>query len=168
MATIKEQLAWSEVRQLENGEALTGGENGRVNEQAKALANRTAYLKNELEVNMKSKIESNYEELQSAIQSLTNSVDTKAGENSPTLTGVPLVPTASANTNTTQIASTAFVQAAVAVCNAKISDIRLTINSTAPASPIEKKEIWVDTSAAVPLIRVYVGETWKAIGGVYS
>ena len=34
------------------------------------------------------------------------------GDNSPTLTGTPAAPTASPGTNTTQLATTAFVQAA--------------------------------------------------------
>ena len=38
----------------------------------------------------------------------------KAPMNSPTLTGVPTVPTAAAGTNNTQVASTAFVQEAIA------------------------------------------------------
>lgn len=41
-------------------------------------------------------------------------MDDKAGPASPTLTGTPTAPTASPSTNTTQIASTAFVQAAIA------------------------------------------------------
>tara|TARA_R110001592_G_scaffold1719_1_gene10209 strand:+ start:159 stop:896 length:738 start_codon:yes stop_codon:yes gene_type:complete len=40
----------------------------------------------------------------------TVDLSTKANINSQTFTGTPAVPTASANTNTTQIASTAFVQ----------------------------------------------------------
>lgn len=41
-------------------------------------------------------------------------LDTKAPLASPSLTGVPLAPTAAPGTNTTQISSTAFVQAAIA------------------------------------------------------
>lgn len=40
-------------------------------------------------------------------------LDAKAPTASPTFTGTPTVPTATAGTNTTQIASTAFVQAAI-------------------------------------------------------
>lgn len=40
-----------------------------------------------------------------------NALDLKANLNSPTLTGTPLAPTASTSNNTTQIATTAFVQA---------------------------------------------------------
>tara|TARA_A100001015_G_scaffold312714_1_gene418446 strand:- start:345 stop:2675 length:2331 start_codon:yes stop_codon:yes gene_type:complete len=44
---------------------------------------------------------------------VTNSLATKAPLNSPTLTGTPSAPTASSSTNTTQIASTAFVQSKI-------------------------------------------------------
>ena len=43
---------------------------------------------------------------------IQTAVATKADTNSPTLTGTPFAPTATAGTNTTQIATTAFVQAA--------------------------------------------------------
>ena len=46
---------------------------------------------------------------------LQAALDAKAPLTSPTLTGVPLAPTAAAGTNTTQIATTAFVAAALAV-----------------------------------------------------
>jgi hypothetical protein len=44
---------------------------------------------------------------------LQASLDAKADKSSPTLTGFPLAPTAAANTNNTQIATTAFVQQAL-------------------------------------------------------
>ena len=44
---------------------------------------------------------------------VTNSLATKAPLASPALTGIPSAPTASSGTNTTQLATTAFVQAAV-------------------------------------------------------
>ena len=47
------------------------------------------------------------------LSQLSNTVDTKAPKESPTLTGTPTAPTAAAGTNTTQIATTAFVQTAV-------------------------------------------------------
>lgn len=47
MANITEVSQWeSVIRQLENGEAATGGADGLANVQAKQLANRTQYLKN--------------------------------------------------------------------------------------------------------------------------
>ena len=45
-----------------------------------------------------------------AYTTLTNSIATKAPLASPTLTGTPLAPTAASGTDTTQIATTAFVQ----------------------------------------------------------
>lgn len=50
----------------------------------------------------------------SAISTMTLS---KADKNSPTFTGTPKAPTAAAGTNTTQIATTAFVQSAVAAAS---------------------------------------------------
>lgn len=48
------------------------------------------------------------------VTGLQTAIDAKAPLASPALTGTPTAPTASAGTNTTQIASTAFVRAAVA------------------------------------------------------
>lgn len=44
---------------------------------------------------------------------IANAIATKANTNSPALTGTPTAPTATVGSNTTQIASTAFVKAAV-------------------------------------------------------
>lgn len=48
------------------------------------------------------------------VTTITNALAAKAPLNSPALTGMPTAPTASASTNTTQIATTAMVQAAIA------------------------------------------------------
>jgi microcystin-dependent protein len=53
-------------------------------------------------------------EIDAEFTAIASAVSSKADSNSPTLTGTPLAPTASAGTNTTQIASTAFVTTAVA------------------------------------------------------
>ena len=49
-------------------------------------------------------------EIDDEFNAIQTAVNTKADTNSPTLTGVPLAPTAVTGTSTTQIASTAFVQ----------------------------------------------------------
>jgi hypothetical protein len=49
-----------------------------------------------------------------AVDSLTENLANKAPSASPNLTGIPKAPTAPAGTNTTQIASTGFVAAAIA------------------------------------------------------
>lgn len=72
---------------------------------------------------------------------------------SPALTGTPTTPTASAGTGTTQIASTAFVQAAVA---AKMP-LRQTI--TAPVVFVSAAESAEQTAADWPGISVVTGDT---------
>ena len=52
-------------------------------------------------------------ELDTEFAAIQSAVQSKADKDSPALTGTPTTPTASAGTNTTQIASTAFVKAAV-------------------------------------------------------
>lgn len=52
-------------------------------------------------------------ELDTEFSAVQSAVQSKADKNSPTFTGSPLAPTAAAGTNTTQIATTAFVKDAV-------------------------------------------------------
>lgn len=54
-------------------------------------------------------------EIDEEFNNIAIAVSTKANSISPTLTGVPLAPTAASGTNTTQLATTAFVQAAIAL-----------------------------------------------------
>lgn len=52
-------------------------------------------------------------EIDTEFTAIASAIASKANINSPTFTGTPAVPTASAGTNTTQIATTAFVTAAL-------------------------------------------------------
>lgn len=63
--------------------------------------------------------------------------------NSPTLTGTPAAPTATAGTNTTQIATTAFVTTAVSSIVGGAS-----YQTTAPSTPV-LGQIWVDSDEVV-------------------
>lgn len=54
-------------------------------------------------------------ELDDEFDAISTAIATKANSASPEFTGTPTVPTAASGTNTTQVASTAFVQAAVAM-----------------------------------------------------
>lgn len=54
-------------------------------------------------------------EFDTEFNAISTAIATKANSASAALTGTPTAPTASAGTNTTQIATTAFVQAAMAV-----------------------------------------------------
>jgi hypothetical protein len=52
-------------------------------------------------------------EIDDEFNALATAIATKADTNSPTFTGMPVAPTAASGTNTTQVATTAFVQAKV-------------------------------------------------------
>jgi hypothetical protein len=52
-------------------------------------------------------------EIDDEFEGIETAVNSKADKNSPTFTGTPLAPTATAGTNSTQVATTAFVTTAV-------------------------------------------------------
>lgn len=60
---------------------------------------------------------------ESQVTDLTTHLAAKAPLASPTLTGTPTAPTATAGTNNTQIATTAFVAAAVASFSSTVDNI---------------------------------------------
>lgn len=96
MGKITEQQQWEEdIYLIEKQDKVLGGELGVINIQAKQLANRTKYLKDQVDT----------------INQDRTGYATKA---SPALTGIPTAPTAVAGTNNTQIATTAFVKTAIA------------------------------------------------------
>lgn len=71
-------------------------------------------------------------ELDDEFDAIATAIATKANLASPAFTGTPTVPTASAGTNTTQAASTAFVQAAIALLYPVGS---IYINATSAVNP---------------------------------
>ena len=79
------------------------------------------------------------------IGNLTQAYLGLAPQDSPTLTGSPTAPTAAANTNTTQIATTAFVQAAA---QAKV-DAKKTITTVVNNSEVDGRKIYIDSNAPV-------------------
>ena len=78
----------------------------------------------------------------SAIQT---QLDAKIGASSPTLTGTPLAPTAAADTNTTQIATTAFVDASFA----KKASPTFTGTPAAPTAATSTNTTQIATTAMV-------------------
>jgi len=72
-------------------------------------------------------------EIDTEFTAIASAISSKADSNSPTFTGTPLAPTASAGTNTTQIATTAFVTTA--------------LTSVMPSGGII---IWSGSSASIP------------------
>lgn len=65
---------------------------------------------------------------------INTALGTKANLASPTFTGTPKAPTATAGTNTTQIATTAFVTTAVANAIAGVTQIEYRVVQTLPAT----------------------------------
>ena len=124
MANLPESASWDAgVYQLETTDPVLGGPNGKSNLPLKNLANRTAYLKAQVDVLS----------------------ENKAPLASPALTGAPTAPTASAGTNTTQIATTEFVKTAIAALTAggivtsvagKTGAVTLGVSDVSGAAPI--------------------------------
>ena len=96
MGKITEQQQWEEdIYLIEKQDKVLGGELGVINIQAKQLANRTKYLKDQ-------------------VDTINRDRTGYAPKASPAFTGVPTAPTANPNTNNTQIATTEFVKTAIA------------------------------------------------------
>jgi len=105
MANLPESSTFDAgVYQIELTDPVIGGPSGVSNAPLKNLANRTKYLKDHVD----------------ALES------SRAPLASPALTGTPTAPTAAANTNTTQIATTAFVNAEIASDAAPIAHVGAT------------------------------------------
>ena len=102
MAYLAESPVWEEgIHQIETNERVLGGADGVANAQAKGLAARTVYLKEKLE---------NSEEGFAEHLGADNPHSNSAPVESPGFTGIPTAPTAPLGTNTTQIATTGYVQ----------------------------------------------------------
>jgi len=92
-------------------------------------------------------------EVDDEFNAIQTAVNTKADTNSPALTGTPTAPTAASTTNTTQIATTAFVQS------------EITANERTPAEVIDLVypvgSIYISTVATNPATLLGAG-TWTA------
>lgn len=74
-------------------------------------------------------------EIDDEFEAIETAIQTKADKNSPALTGTPSAPTAASGTNTTQIATTAFVTAAITAGQATAgTGIDITNNVVSTAS----------------------------------
>lgn len=91
---------------------------------------------------------------------VATAVSGKANVNSPTFTGTPAAPTATAGTNTTQIATTAFVNAAVEAAQVGAAMFQGTVTAGSQISSLssyKKGYYWVVATAGT-----YVGQTCEA------
>lgn len=120
MANIVETPTYDAgVYLIELSDPVVGGTDGISNKQAKALANRTAYLKAQTD-------------------DLTAN---KAPLASPAFTGTPTAPTAAPGTSTTQLATTEFVAAGIAAAASPLSN-------DAPAALADVASAGVATTAS--------------------
>lgn len=75
-------------------------------------------------------------EIDTEYNSIATAISTKADIASPTFTGTPLAPTATSGTNTTQIATTAFVQTATTAAIQALYPVgSIYINATSSTNP---------------------------------
>jgi len=102
-------------------------------------------------------------EIDAEYNAIATAVASKADTTSPTFTGTPIAPTAAANTNTTQIATTAFVNAALSLAY-PVGSIFSSTSSTSPATSLGFGT-WVAFGAGRVLIGVGGGFTAGATGG---
>ncbi|POG02235.1 hypothetical protein BGP82_12870 [Pseudomonas putida] len=115
MADLPESVDWTAgIYQLETSDPVLGGPDGIDNLQAKQLANRTRWLKDKTE-------------------QIDEALALKASLDSPAITGNPTAPTQGAGNNSTRLANTAFVQAAIAALVASSPAALDTLNELAAA-----------------------------------
>ena len=89
-------------------------------------------------------------EIDDEFTNIATAVATKANSSSPTLTGTPAAPTASSSTNSTQLATTAFTQAAIVAgitAKAPLASPALTGTPTAPTASASTNTTQVATTA---------------------
>ena len=121
MGKITEQQQWEkDIYLIEKQDKVLGGELGVINIQAKQLANRTSYLKDQ-------------------VGTINQDRTGYAPKASPAFTGIPTAPTAAAGTNNTQIATTAFVKTAIAALPQASNNINSNSTDTVATSATVKK-----------------------------
>ena len=89
-------------------------------------------------------------EIDDEFTNIATAVATKANLSSPTLTGTPAAPTAASSANSTQIATTAFTQAAIVAgitAKAPLASPALTGTPTAPTASASTNNTQVATTA---------------------
>jgi len=100
---------------------------------------------------------------ESQVTNLTTDLATKAPINSPDLTGTPTAPTAAAGTNTTQIATTAFVHDAVAGLSGAMhyqGEVEADPTQTTPTGTYNAGDVVTYGNSEY----VYDGASWRELG----
>ena len=101
---------------------------------------------------------------------LTSALALKANLASPTLTGVPAAPTAAGGTNTTQIATTAFVQSAVAGLGtiSNITNVGAGLTITNPTGPTTNINIDNSIVATLAGTQTITNKTMSGASNTFS
>lgn len=168
MANLTETPQWEPgIYQLETTDPVLGGPEGISNRAARELGNRTAYLKQEVELRAPlaspaltgqptaptaaagesstqlantawvaaalARLVDGAPETMATLNKLATMVQTLAPRESPVLSGIPTAPTASPGTQTGQLATTAFVQTAIAALVSQAPGTLDTLNELAQA-----------------------------------
>jgi hypothetical protein len=92
------------------------------------------------------KANSTHTHAQSDITNLVSDLAAKAPLASPALTGTPTAPTAAANTNSTQVATTAYVQSELAAGDLKWNGAGYTVSTSAPSGGVDG-DFWFERVA---------------------
>lgn len=98
---------------------------------------------------------------------ITTALNEKAPLASPALTGTPTAPTATAGTNTTQIATTAFVKDAVDTAIGQMTGLNFEVVQTLPATGVTGTIYLVPNSGIAPNVYdeyIYYGDKFEKIG----
>ncbi len=95
-------------------------------------------------------------EIDDEFNAIQTAINSKANTNSPTLTGVPLAPTASAGTNTTQIATTQFVTTASSTLE---SSLTVALQALYPVG-----SVYLNASDGTNPATLFGFGTWVAFG----
>ncbi|HFQ8100863.1 TPA: hypothetical protein ACHS94_002166, partial [Citrobacter freundii] len=140
MANLPETPQWEDgIYQIEVSDPVLGGPDGISNRQAKQLAKRTSYLKQQ--------VESGDKDLADHIAAL-DPHSQYAPKESPTLTGTPTAPTAIKTDNSTKLATTGHVKNVVAYY-APLASPGLTGKPTAPTAAQASNDTQLATTAFV-------------------
>jgi hypothetical protein len=141
MANLPETATYEVgIYQLETTDQVVGGAGGKSNIQGAQLANRTLYLKQQVEL--------------------------KAPLDNPALTGIPTAPTAPAGTNNTQLATTEFVTSVGNLKVGKDSDTGaalLPMGTTAQRPAGGPSKLRFNTDLAK--FEGHNGTAWGSLGG---
>lgn len=147
MANLPESSTFDAgVYQIETTDPVIGGPSGVTNTPLKNLANRTKYLKDQ-------------------VDSLAS---TKAPLASPALTGTPTAPTAAGGTSTTQLATTAFVQSAVAAAAPDLTPYAPKASPVFTGNPVAPTPAQFDNDTSLATTAFVRGElgNFSDVGGM--